>query len=583
MHETNLIVTLTCALAAGLTFGYLTNLLRLSPIVGYLIAGIAIGPFTPGFIADQAIAVQLAEIGVMLLMFGVGLHFHVEDLWAVRRIALPGAVAQIAVATFLGAITASFFGWSWHSGFVYGLCLAVASTVVLTRILVDNRQLHTPTGHVAVGWLIVEDLFTVLVLVMLPIITSEANSGAELLSAFGVMALKLLGLGVATFILGAKVVPWFFGKVARTSSQELFTLTVLVTVLGVAVSSSILFNVSMALGAFLAGTVVGKSEFSLRAASEILPMRDAFAVLFFVSVGMLLDPSVLIEHAFLIAATLVVVLVGKTVAAFAIVLLLGYPLSVALGVSVALAQIGEFSFILASLARQLGIFDEVAINALVAVAILSITMNPILFRLIPRIEDWIVSRPRLHQFLTARLQKRVSELLPVSKEIATDDMHRAIIVGYGPSGRMISRLLKENGVETTIIELNLETIRFLKSKDLSVVYGDASQRAVLESAGILHARTLILSATSIAVGEEIARQAKTLNPSIRVIARTSYMRELSALKRGGCEAVFSGEGEGALALVESVLNDLGVSKEKIELERQRIRNEVIDSEHEAAW
>lgn len=576
MHDTTLILTLTGALAAGLIFGYATHLLRLSPIVGYLLAGVAIGPFTPGFTADQAIAQQLAEVGVMLLMFGVGLHFHLEDLWAVRRIAIPGAVTQIIVATTLGAGAAHLFGWSWQAGLVYGLSLSVASTVVLTRILVDFRQLHTPTGHAAVGWLIVEDLFTVLVLVVLPILIAGSSS-AELAAALTTLGVKLLLLIAATYFLGLRVVPWLFTRAAHSSSQELFTLTVLVTALGIAVTTSAVFEVSMALGAFLAGTVVGRTEFSLRAAAEALPLRDAFAVIFFVSVGMLLDPTVLLEQPGLIAATLAIVLVGKTVAAFLIVLLLGYPIPVALRVSVALAQIGEFSFILATLGKQLGIISDLTMNALVATAIISITINPILFRCIPYLESWLADHPALYRILNARMRREFQDNKGGSEAAQEDSSHgHAIIVGYGPVGRTAARLLKENGIPSRIVELNLETSRRLKAEGVNVIYGDASRKETLLGAGVSSASTLILSASSIEAPAEMVREAKALNPGIRIIARTSYVREVDALRQAGCEAVFSGEGEVALAMIEEVLRTFGATQEQIERERLRVRNEISD-------
>lgn len=575
MHETNLIFTLTGALAAGLIFGYLTNALKLSPIVGYLLAGIAVGPFTPGFIADQHIAHQLAEIGVMLLMFGVGLHFHLEDLLAVRRIAVPGAVAQIAAATGLGALIALYFGWNISAAIVYGLCLSVASTVVLTRILVDNGQLHTPTGHVAVGWLIVEDLFTVLVLVVLPLLFAQEAAGLELIKAFGILALKLIGLAVVTALLGAKVVPWVFSKVAETSSKELFTLTVLVTALGIAVASSVLFDVSMALGAFLAGMVVGKSEFSLRAASEALPLRDAFAVLFFVSVGMLLDPVALLQQWDLIALTLLAVVVGKTIAAFSLVVLLGYPISVALGVSFALAQIGEFSFILAYLAKQLKILDDQAINALVATAIVSITINPMLFRLIPRIERGIMAKPWLARLLTKRLRQQLHEAsLPQGEVLAGDPRPKAVVVGYGPVGKSVCQIMRAHHIHVTVIELNLETTRRLKEQGISVVYGDAARRETLEKAGLENARVLVLSASTKSAVQEIVKEARALNPLIHVFARTDFVSELNELRDSGCKAVFSGEGEVGMALIAEVLRDIGSTPEEVERVKAELRLEL---------
>jgi CPA2 family monovalent cation:H+ antiporter-2 len=404
MHNLELILTLTGGLAAALILGYVTHRLGLSPIVGYLLAGIAVGPNTPGFIANRELADQLAEIGVILLMFGVGLHFHFRELLAVRRIALPGAVVQSLTATVLGALTARAFGWDWTAGVVYGLAISVASTVVLTRVLVDNNDLHTPTGHIAIGWLVVEDLFTVVVLVLLPALAGGAEAGPGALPlALAVAALKIGILVGLTFFLGGRLIPWLLAGVAVTRSRELFTLTVLVVALGIAVGSAKLFGVSMALGAFLAGMVVGRSDFSLRAASEALPMRDAFAVLFFVSVGMLFDPRYLLAAPGLVATTLAIILLGKPLAALGIVLALHYPVRVALAVAIALAQIGEFSFILASQGQGLGILPDAATNALVAAAIVSISLNPLLYRLLDPLETRLSRRPRFWRWLNARV------------------------------------------------------------------------------------------------------------------------------------------------------------------------------------
>ena len=319
MHNLDLILTLAGGLSAALVLGYITQRIGLSPIVGYLLAGTLVGPYTPGFVANSGIAEQLAEVGVILLMFGVGLQFHIEQLLAVRRVAVPGAIAQSVVATGLGALIARAFGWDWSAGIVFGMALSVASTVVLIRILADNRDLHTPTGHIAVGWLVVEDLFTVVALVLLPAMFGAPGTSSNLAVALGITALKVATLLVFTVVVGNRAIPRALDHVAATGSRELFTLTVLVLALGIAVGSSLVFGVSVALGAFLAGLVVGRSEYSLRAASEALPMRDAFAVLFFVSVGMLLDPRSLIESPGLIAATLAVVLVGKPLVALALV------------------------------------------------------------------------------------------------------------------------------------------------------------------------------------------------------------------------------------------------------------------------
>ncbi len=569
-------MTLTGGLTAALCFGYLTHLLRLSPIVGYLLAGIFVGPYTPGYIADQHLAEQLAEIGIILLMFGVGLHFQFSDLLKVRRVAIPGAIGQSIVATLLGVLVSRAFGWSLESGLIYGLAIAVASTVVLTRVLVDNQDLHTAIGHVSVGWLVIEDLFTVLVLVMLPVLFGGAATPEAIALAVGVALLKVVALVFLTFWLGSRAIPWLFMRMAETHSRELFTLTVLVLVLGIAVGSTLIFDVSMALGAFLAGMVIGRSEFSLRAASEALPMRDAFSVLFFVSVGMLLDPRIFIDEPALVAATLGIVIFGKAITAIAIVLLRGYPVKVALSVGVALAQIGEFSFILAVVGQQLGILTSLATNVLIATAIVSITLNPILYRLIDPLDSWISKSPRLSRWFTKKLRKQFSSMeMEALEGIEDPSLHHAIVIGYGPVGQTVTRLLVENGIVCTIVELNVETTRSLLAQGVRAIYGDASHRNVLEEAGISRAGSLILSASSLPAREEIIRTARELNPSIRIMARTMYIRELSALREEGLRSVFSGEAEVALALTEEILVNLGASPEQIERERKRVRRELL--------
>jgi CPA2 family monovalent cation:H+ antiporter-2 len=391
MHAYDLILTLSGGLGAALVLGFLTQRLGLSPIVGYLLAGTLVGPHTPGFVANAALAEQLAEIGVILLMFGVGLQFHIEELLAVRRVAVPGAVAQSAAATVLGALLARAFGWDWSAGLIFGMALAVASTVVLVRVLADHNDLHTQAGHLAVGWLVVEDLFTVVALVLLPALLGSATSDTPLWMALGLTALKVTALVAFTAIVGTRVIPRVLDYIADTRSRELFTLTVLVIALGIAVGSALIFSVSMALGAFLAGMVVGRSDYSLRAASEALPMRDAFAVLFFVSVGMLFDPRFLLASPGLVAATLAIVMLGKPLAACGIAILLGYPWRIAMAVAVALAQIGEFSFILVTMGSAFHILPDVARDLVVAGALISILLNTPAFALLDR---WITRRAR---------------------------------------------------------------------------------------------------------------------------------------------------------------------------------------------
>jgi CPA2 family monovalent cation:H+ antiporter-2 len=381
-HEIDLILTLTGGLAAALVLGYCTERLRLSPIVGYLLAGIAVGPFTPGFVANSHIAQQFSEVGVILLMFGVGLHFDLKDLVAVRSIAVPGAIIQSAVATVLGAAVTHLFGWTWQAGLVFGVAISVASTVVLTRVLADNDALGTAAGHVAIGWLIVEDLLTVVALVLLPMIVGPRVAAAEgLLWPITRAVLEIAALCVFVLVVGKRFLPWVLAHVARTGSRELFTLAVLVIALGIAVGAAVVFHASMALGAFLAGMVVRQSELAERAATDALPLRDAFAVLFFVAVGMLFDPRQFLDHLPLTLATLAVVMIGKPLAALAVVLVLRKPMRTALTVAIALAQVGEFSFMVAALGLRLDVLPPEASQVLVAVSILSIPLDALLFKL----------------------------------------------------------------------------------------------------------------------------------------------------------------------------------------------------------
>ncbi|MDR1990320.1 MAG: cation:proton antiporter, partial [Acidobacteriaceae bacterium] len=435
MHSPDLIFTIAGGLSAALVFGYITQRIGLSPIVGYLLAGTLVGPHTPGFVANTTLAQQLAEIGVILLMFGVGLQFHFEELLAVRRIAIPGALAQSGVSTILGTALALSFGWHWSSGLIFGIALSVASTVVLIRVLSDNNDLHTQAGHIAVGWLVVEDILTVLALVLLPALFGGA-SGGSLPVSLALTLVKVAVLVGLTAVFGTRVIPRVLDYIAATRSRELFTLSVLVIALGIAVVSSEVFNVSMALGAFLAGMIVGRSEYSLRAASEALPMRDAFAVLFFVSVGMLLDVHAIADVAPLVLGALAVVLIGKPLVAFILVWTLRYPLRTVLTIAVALSQIGEFSFILATLGHDLGILSTTATNTLVATAIVSIVLNPVAYRTIGPIERWLRKYPALYGILNRASNH--SEVATKGPATATHPKYRAIVIGYGPTGRTVA-------------------------------------------------------------------------------------------------------------------------------------------------
>ncbi len=563
----DLIFTLTGGFTAALVLGFAAQKLRLSPIVGYLAAGVVVGPFTPGFVAHGDLANQLAEIGIILLMFGVGLSFHIQELLAVRKIAIPGALAGVLASTALGAIAARTFDVG--SGVVFGLSIAIASTVVLLRVLADHDALHTRVGHIAVGWLVVEDLLTVLVLVLLPLLTGRgsATSGSGIAIAVALAVLKIGGLVAFTIVIGKRVVPMILTYVVKTRSRELFTLTVLVLALGIAVGSASLFGASMALGAFLAGIVVGQSDFSARAAAEALPMRDAFAVLFFVSVGMLFNPATVGQNMGVVAATLCVVLVGKPLVVFLFMRLLRHPNAVALSTAASLAQIGEFSFVIATMGRKLEVLSDQATQAIVVTSMVSITLNPLLFR----------SAKPLARTLDARRKGNAPELENAPEEnlpgALPEGRYRAIVVGYGPVGRTLTRLLKENGLFPTVIELNHNTIQSLKAEGIHAVYGDASQIEVLRQAGASEAMNLIFAASG-SSGEPVIRAAKELNPNIKVFARAAYLREIQAVKAAGAHMVISAEGEVALAMTEHLLTDLGATSDQLDRERERVRREV---------
>jgi CPA2 family monovalent cation:H+ antiporter-2 len=564
MHGADLILMLAAGLGAALILGYFTQRLGLSPIVGYLIAGVLVGPHTPGFEANAAIAQQLAEVGVILIMFGVGLQFHLEELLSVRRIAMPGAVIGMAFATALGAWVAQMFGWAVPGAVVFGLTLSVASTVVLVRVLSDANKLHTPVGHIALGWLVMEDLLTVVTLVLLPTFATGQSSPSSVGIDLAIALAKVGALVVFAAVVGQRLIPALLDRVAATRSRELFTLAILVLALGIAVGAAMLFGVSMALGAFVAGMVVNRSDYSLRAASDALPMRDAFAVLFFVSVGMLLDPGTLLEQPWLVAGALAVVVVGKPTVVAVLLGVMGYPLRTVLTVPAALAQIGEFSFILAAVGRMLGVLPAIATDVVVAVSIASIVINPLASRLIPPAERALV-----------RLRRR-AEAEPVDEAASSslDPQTRAIVIGYGPTGRTVTRLLRENGISPTVVELNMDTVRELRQNGTSAVYGDARHNDSLVTAGLRHAGTLIVSGADTG-SLEIIKGARDINPRVHIFVRSGYLRDVPPLKTAGAEQVFSGEGEVALAMTEAVLRKLGATAEQVDRERDRVRAELF--------
>jgi CPA2 family monovalent cation:H+ antiporter-2 len=586
MHgDFELLVNLSASLVFALVCGLITHRLRLSPIVGYIIAGILLGPQTPGLVADQKMAAELAEVGVVLLMFGVGLHFNLRDLLAVRRIALPGAIGQILAATLLGAVVTVMAGHELGAGIVIGVAISVASTVVLVRMLMDNQVLETPQGHIAIGWLIVEDIFTVLVLVALPaladVLGHEAESGREVVVALGTALARVALLSVVVLGAGRTIIPWLLRHVAETRSRELFTLTVLALALAIATGSAVGFGVSMALGAFLAGTVVGQTEVSHQAAADALPMRDAFAVLFFVSVGMLLDPAVLWHHPFFLLGLLAVVLVAKPLIAFLIAWVLRYSVRTAITVAVGLAQIGEFSFLLAEEARRHELLPPESHSLLVACAILSITLNPFLFRAIVPLENRLRRLPRFWRVLNRRSEARGAELnaeakLRLAAEASGEDTVSAVIVGHGPVGETAARVLDNFGVRPVVIDLNLDTVRNLVDAGQVAVYGDAAHRDILEAAGIQRSKYLLVTVPDSVARSNVIMNASELNPDLRIFVRARYLAERVWLEEVGATGIVTEEGETAAGLALMLLRVLGVDEARIEAELRIIQQELAD-------
>lgn len=583
-----LITLMAAGFSAAWVMGLFTQWLRLSPIVGYLLAGVLIGPHTPWanfYQGDGHLAHEVAEIGVILLMFGVGLHFHLEDLLAVKYIAIPGAITECLIATTVGVIVFTSLGFEPKTGMVIGIAMAVASTVVLMRTLTDAGLLSSPQGHIAVGWLLVEDVLTVIVLVLIPILgnggSGEPATGllANPLVAIGLALFKLVVMVAAIIVLGSKIVPWALLQVTRLRSRELFTLTIMVFSIAIAAGAYVLFDASMALGAFLAGMVVALSPVSHQAAADALPLRDAFAVLFFVSVGMVFDPMFLVEEPVMMAATLGIVLLVKPITALVIVAVLGHSVRTALTVALSLAQIGEFSFILSNLAGQNGLMTEKGHNAIVGAAIISITLNPMLFRSIDGIENWLRGRPRLWRLLNARARKRVVD---VNKSVAgmivnidPEEERLAILVGYGPVGRTVDGLLEEAGFKTVVIEMNMDTVLELKEQGQPAIYGDASRDAILELAGVNRASHLVLTLPQSAICSTIVSHARHLNPHLKIFVRARYLREREDLEQAGATASIFEEAEAALALARLVLVDSGASEERIDHAMREIRMRLI--------
>ncbi len=574
-HDVSLLTTIAGGLGLAFVFGLIAARLRLPPILGYLLAGVVAGPYTPGFIADAGLASQLAELGVILLMFGVGLHFSIADLLSVRRIAVPGAIAQIAVATGLGALVSHFWGWSWATGLVFGLSLSVASTVVLLRALEDRGILDSVDGRIAVGWLIVEDLVTVVALVLLPALAgvlgacpgpaaeaaaghaaAGATTGGSLLGILAITFAKVAVFGILMIVVGRRVIPLLLGRVVSSGSRELFTLAVLAIALGIAVGAAALFDVSFALGAFFAGVIVSESDFSHEAATNALPLQDAFAVLFFVSVGMLFDPSILLRQPLEVLAVVLIILLGKSAAALAIVLGFRYPLHTALTISASLAQIGEFSFILAALAVSLGLLPTEAQSLIVAGALLTITLNPFVFGIVNPVWRWLRARRGLAEALE-RPAGALAELPPaVNPELLRDHV---VIVGHGRVGAPVATELAMHGIPHVIIEQSRETAESLRKRGLPVIYGDAARPEVLEHAHLERARLVIVAQPDAYQARAILALARQLNPDVEVVLRTHSDAEREFLEKHGAARALVGERELAVSLTRAALRHFDVA------------------------
>jgi len=593
VHDYDLILLLALGFTIALGFGYITQRLRLSPILGYLLAGVVVSRLS----IEKELATQLSEVGVILLLFGVGLHFSVKDLLAVKRVSLPGAVVQSLTATVLATVFLHWLGHSWGSGLVIGMAVSVASTVVLIRVLSDNNVLNTSQGHIAIGWLIVEDIFTVLMLVLLPALGGIilSKSGTIPITFFGItlfegetgpltiflsfiFAILKMGLLAAVVLLGGKkFIPWILTQIARTRSRELFTLAVLALALLIATGSVVIFEASFALGAFLAGMAVGQSKLSEQAAADALPMKDAFAVIFFVAVGMLFDPIVLFEQTRLFIILMGIILIAKPLAALVVVVVLGYSTTTAFTVALALAQIGEFSFILSGEARKLGLITAEKESVLIAAAILSLALNPLLFRLVPVLEKFLSKNKKLWSLLNWRATQRANKLGSAKpKNLA--EQRKAIVVGYGPVGQTITRIFKQAGIHPVIIDMNVDTITFLHENGTEAVFGDASKADILKAAGMEQASYLIITPPDLAARIPIASTARNLNENAIIYSRARYITERAMLEKIGVSRVCYEEAEAAVGIAEMVLQNEGANDEKIKEEVACIREQFISDD-----
>ncbi len=587
-HDTPLIATIVVGIGLAFVFGLIAQRLRLSPLVGYLVAGVVVGPFTPGFVADQHLATELSEIGVILLMFGVGLHFSLKDLLSVRAIAVPGAVVQMGAATAMGLGLGTLMGWTVPASLVFGLALSVASTVVLLRAMQERRLIETERGRIAVGWLIVEDLAMVLALVLLPALASVITGGDEMVRSdpiaarfglglpgvIGLTLAKVAAFVVVMLVVGRRVIPWLLHYVAHTGSRELFRLAVLAIALGVAFGAAKLFGVSLALGAFFAGMVLSESELSHRAAEESLPLRDAFAVLFFVSVGMLFDPFSIVRDPLPLIATLFIIIVGKSIVAYLIVRMFRHPVGTALTIAASLAQIGEFSFILASLGTRLDLLPDEASDLILAGAILSIMLNPLIFAMLDRLRPRL--EPRVERYAPAAAASAAQVPAPgappapvqpapsagkmeaaandASDEprLQTDLAGHTILVGYGRVGSLVGAALKDGGTPFLVIEDADKAVTRIRDIAVEVIVGNAASPDVLAAANLAGARRLVVAIPNAFEAGQVVGQARTASAAIEIIARAHSDAEVEYLNDLGANTVIMGEREIARGMIEQL-------------------------------
>lgn len=545
VHAYHLLEILAIGFGLALVFGYIARRIGLSPIVGYLAAGFLIGPNMPGFVADRELTNNLAEVGIILLMFGVGLHFHMEDLLKVKGVAIPGAILQSLSATLCGIAAAMALGYSFVEGLFFGLGLSVASTVVLLRVLTDSGKLQTIHGTVAVGWLVVEDIFTVLMLVLLPAVGPALASGTGIsltmmIWAVALAIIKLAMLWGLVIVIGGRCMPWMLKKVVQTRSQELFTLTVLAVAFLTAVAAAYIFNASFALGAFLGGMVVGKSHVSHQAGAELIPLRDAFAILFFLSVGMLFDPQFLLERPAVVFISFLIVILIKPLVTVIVVAVLGYSPTTAFTVAASLAQVGEFSFILAQTGYSLQLISKDIFSILIVCAMISIAANPFFMNRMPAVEQWARRRPRLWHWLNFRMESKIASIGSMYEDRVhheKTEKARAIIAGYGPTGQRAAALLEQYGMEPVVIDMNLKTVSMLNDKGKLAMYGDVSREEVLKSAGAEEADCFVITIPDVAEAAAAAMAARNCNADMKIFVRSRFLNDEPLLKQAGADVI----------------------------------------------